>query len=514
MGGLAAETVNDLVRSRLRAAGEDPAAVGEVEDDPEGAEARERLTAVLTGILETDPDFRASLAGLVAAATRSPALPPPPQNTGSIVIGDGARVRGNVALRDVVINRIHRTDNSTLVVLAIALVAALAALVYGGTRIVTGGPDSSAGPKVVWEDRAETVGTPVGESGHVAVFAQDKAVVGRDLRDGKVLWTVRDGDNSLPGHAVDHSGTVIVHFEGGEVRALHTDTGRTIWSHQIPRDSEVTTGDGSLQLVDRTVYVTAFDHVEALNVDTGTALWSTRLEGAVLGGLQHAKGTLLVRGLSSDTVYYALDPGTGSVRWTKRTDRTTSPMLAADTVVLSLRDNTISALAATDGSEKWHIQGSLRDMFVHDTTAVLMGDTTRAYALLDGKERWSLPVSKKSTFQKTVVDGVLVIQATGEVIAVDMRSGRIAWRQEATLHDAALGSVLVNRDDAIHALDPGSGAEQWSMPDPTAGSDEMIGGHTAGFGRHLYLWTFNAKSTSPSMDRKGLLVIETPVSRG
>ncbi|GAA2774840.1 PQQ-binding-like beta-propeller repeat protein [Streptomyces lavendulae] len=312
IGSSAVVMVTDLVRSRLRAAGEDPGVVGLVEENPKESQAREHLITVLARLPETDPAFRRYLAELLVSAAHASVPPLTPQNTGSIVIGDGARVRGPGADRP----RVR------------------------GTQIITGGPgtpDTPAAPRIVWENEDGIKGLrpaaveQVGETGQVAVFTEEDALVGRDLRNGRVLWTVRDGEDGAPGSAVVPDGNVVANFLSGEIRALAPETGRVIWSHQIPyeSDAKVTTGAKSIQFADGMVYVTTFDRVEALNPTTGVTVWSTRLESGGFGEARYARGTLLVWGPLD--VYYVLDAKTGTVRWSKKiSGGSQPPKLTAD----------------------------------------------------------------------------------------------------------------------------------------------------------------------------------------
>ncbi|TYC76582.1 hypothetical protein [Streptomyces sp. CB01881] len=142
IGTAAGRLVTDLVRSRLQSVPDGPDAVTAVEDNPQDPSAQARLTDVLAQALAADPDFRAALAQNVSLSRTVPPPPPP----GSINIGAGATVKNsNFALRDVVVNHIRHTNNSTLAIYAIGLVVLLALAAYGGANLLADTDSPSPG---------------------------------------------------------------------------------------------------------------------------------------------------------------------------------------------------------------------------------------------------------------------------------------------------------------------------------------------------------------------------------
>ncbi|MFB7454502.1 hypothetical protein [Streptomyces sp. NPDC056194] len=210
IGSTAGQLITDRVRTRLQTVTDGPTAVASVEDNPQDTAAQARLTEVLAQVLAADPAFRSDLASSIGQAQA--ASPSPPSNVGSIIIGQNATAKGNFALRDVVINRIRNTNNSTLAIYTVGLVVFLALAIYGGTRIFAGTAPSSRGP----DSRGTAVESPptagsgqpgATEAGHQPAVAtlDDPALVKAILPDEASMpsgWTLTGSatvDPSCPG---------------------------------------------------------------------------------------------------------------------------------------------------------------------------------------------------------------------------------------------------------------------------------------------------------------------------
>ncbi|MEU5686570.1 hypothetical protein [Streptomyces venezuelae] len=184
VGAEVGQSVSDLVRRRVGADPSGRAALAVVDERPRDPDALAALTAAVRERVVADPEFAAGLAQALAQALAgappseppppaeppsAPSDPPPPppepprQNTGSIVIDGGAKVRGStLSLGPVTFN--NTPAGRTALVACLAVLAALVVLaVYGGTKAFDG--DDSPGGGGVAASGVEAGDAAVGGTG-------------------------------------------------------------------------------------------------------------------------------------------------------------------------------------------------------------------------------------------------------------------------------------------------------------------------------------------------------------
>ncbi|WP_405922118.1 PQQ-binding-like beta-propeller repeat protein [Streptomyces sp. NBC_00122] len=148
---------------------------------------------------------------------------------------------------------------------------------------------------------------------------------------------------------------------GSTLYAVDAATGELVWSHGTAFETSLAVDDG-------VVYYGAFDvkgsYVHALDAATGRELWNVQ----VIEGVQGRMSPLT---LADRVVYYgaqghlyALDAGTGSLRWKTRTDlpdypEPQKPVVAAGVVYLGVNDESeggygkVVAADAASGKVLW-----------------------------------------------------------------------------------------------------------------------------------------------------------------
>lgn len=190
----------------------------------------------------------------------------------------------------------------------------------------------------------------------------------------------------------------------------------------------------------------------------GSALWKRNTAGIrredvrdVIGGIALDNGTLFfaarylyTRVLESGV--YAFDPATGEQRWSQPTEPRTQ-------------------ISAGNGAVYLVEKG--------DTTSEL-----RARAQETGSVLWSVPLRVRRRAAPVLADGkVIVVTASGELVAVDASTGKRAWTQKlgkkpvpprrpprwSTTIAAAAGSqtLVVTEDDAVSVHSLKDGSEKW-----------------------------------------------------
>lgn len=269
---------------------------------------------------------------------------------------------------------------------------------------------------------------------------------------------------------------------------------------------------GAPVVAEQTVYVqetptrlTAFDRA------TGEQRWSVSLgrladsetarvlsgphsTPAVVGDTVYVGGGYVaVRdgdGLESERVanrvrLYAIDRGTGEIRWTVRPDHlvATAPVAVGDRVLFATVSGTVYAVDTEREAVAWRfadesLAGPLATPAVEGCRLYLATAETGLYAFdaRRGELDWNLS-GADSRAPPAVADGtVYVARADGAVSALDAADGAVEWTRDlgrafSTASPAvAGGTVFVGDADGeageerqrIHALDAATGGEVWS----------------------------------------------------
>ncbi|MEU5079782.1 MULTISPECIES: hypothetical protein [Streptomyces] len=196
LGTETVQMVSGLVRERLGGSEQGRAALTGLDRAPDDSTAADRLHAALRDALDADPAFARRLFSLFEA-------PPPPQQPpappGSVVIGDGNRLRGsNISLGPLTIST-TRGGPGALVALVALVLAIVALAVYGGVRAI--GVDDSPGRGSGTASRQDTGGE--GGAAGASADGSDNSLAGGRIRpvlkDRDVVKSVLPGLDAVPG---------------------------------------------------------------------------------------------------------------------------------------------------------------------------------------------------------------------------------------------------------------------------------------------------------------------------
>lgn len=221
--------------------------------------------------------------------------------------------------------------------------------------------------------------------------------------------------------------------------------------------------------------------IVAINLSDGQKKWSVSVvpenedsDSSFGGGLSLSDKTLFASTGYGEVM--ALSPDNGEILW--RT-RTTAPVRAAPTVyknkvMIVARDNTATAYDATSGKQVWDVIGAT-------TGAAFLGGSSAAAA------------------------GQIAVLpfASGEILAVDINTGRRGWAQVlsggqrgaalSTINDISSDPILhkgkvfvANQSGQLSAFDAGTGKSLWT---------QRIGAYNPGWitGDSLYIVTSDAR---------------------
>ena len=313
------------------------------------------------------------------------------------------------------------------------------------------------------------------------------------------VWRL-DSDSYVVMNPALVDGTLYAGEHYGDLFAVDASTGAREWTFS-PSDEEYGSGFtwSSPAVVDGTVYIGANDGVVyAVDAATGTKQWSFDTGSyQVESSPAVVDGTVYV-GDGEDTLW-ALDAASGAQQWRYETDDgeyygygfDASPAVVDGTVYVADYSGTVHAVDAATGDAVWtHDIGNYTqsDPTVTGNTVYLGDGAGYVHALnaSDGTERWrvDLPgvyggVSSSLAF----AEGTLyAVDESGNVTALSATDGSQIWRVETgdgdryyreAIYSAPLVAngtlyVAATEGGVVYALDPATGAEQWTYDAPIA----------------------------------------------
>ena len=333
---------------------------------------------------------------------------------------------------------------------------------HSGTAV---GPAPPYG--VAWDLEEQPI-TGVAATDQAVVIVTSEAVRALDPFDGTELWA--RGRPPGPAGVPAIAGQLVIHArdEGvaGQIVARDLETGDLAW--QAPLGSAAV---GGPTVAEGAVFVgTGAGEVVALDAAAGRELWRFETRGGVTGSPAVSEGIVVAAAYEARTgrsTVYALDAeagGADGALWQHAAGPVgppSAPSIAGGLAYIGLSNREVRALALEDGAERWSFTS--RDRFGPRQVpaagdALILADRTHLYRLdaASGEERWSwllaeltrLPGNRIETLlasSPAVSSGtVLLGDASGELSAIDLDSGRRVWRRD--LGDGAAGPIAVTSD--------------------------------------------------------------------
>ncbi len=266
-------------------------------------------------------------------------------------------------------------------------------------------------------------------------------------REAQVVWyhdTGRGvGKNYLRLRPQLDGDTLYVVDRGGRVRAFAAATGKQRWEVDLGVVASTGPGVGGGQVL----IGTQKGKLIALDSSTGARLWDATLTTEVLAPAVAYAGTVVVQ--TGDGKVAALNSGNGRRRWVfERSEPalslrgTSRPRVLGDFVITGFASGKIAALDLRDGRLLWEL----------------------AVAQPHGRNEIERLVDVDASVL-VVRDTLFAASYQGKIVAVDLRTGRIAWSRDASVYqdmDADERNLYVSDDKGIvMALDQASGASIW-----------------------------------------------------
>ena len=240
----------------------------------------------------------------------------------------------------------------------------------------------------------------------------------------------------------------------GDLRALATSTGETIWSFELRGESEddrVIYGPPTIS--DDTLYFGGYDgHLYALTLD-GDEVWETRVGNGdhIVGGPVVADGLVLVG--SSDGNLYTFDAVDGSQRWTFPTGNKvwSTPAVEEGVAYFGSLDHNVYAVSLEDGTELWRFpaKAAVTARPVVAGGRVFVGSFGSVFYAIDaetGSEVWRFDGASRWYWGGAIADGETIYAPSldGTLYALDMGSGRLNWTLDT--EGSIVGSPVIVGD--------------------------------------------------------------------
>ena len=265
---------------------------------------------------------------------------------------------------------------------------------------------------------------------------------------------------------------------------------RVVWD-EAPGD-----GDDGLHArlglaVEPDVLVTADvdGEVFALNPKDGHRLWKAKTQARIISGPTVSGAIVLVGTLDAQVIALKRSDGTEAWRADVSSEVLAAPAGDGPIIVVRCGDGKVFGLSAETGVRKWSFERTVPPLTLRGMSAPLVNGNDvyigldnghlAALRLDTGEVLWEQVVSApsgRSELERIVdvdadpilaADGAYAVSFGGDLAAVGLADGRVAWRRPIKSYSgvALLGNVLVatDEDGLVWALDAQTGAASWKQ---------------------------------------------------
>lgn len=224
------------------------------------------------------------------------------------------------------------------------------------------------------------------------------------------------------------------------------------------------------------------------DVNDERSFWDSRNSALIAGGPSVGMNQVFVGTENGDI--FALDAETGTLVWQVKIkgEVITTPAFDSGILVVNTASGILKALDATNGQELWKVEQDVPALTLRGISApviasggVLVGTgkgELGVYILEKGQAGWTTEVGEAtgSTELQRVIDvdsapvvfgdKVYAISARGNLVAIELKSGRILWkRQYSSYRQIAVyrnDIFITNTRGHVYALNRLNGIERWS----------------------------------------------------
>jgi outer membrane protein assembly factor BamB len=245
----------------------------------------------------------------------------------------------------------------------------------------------------------------------------------------------------------------------GDVYAFDLETGKKVWHADLQKnsssDSFFASSKSALLAGGPTIGMNKVfigsenGEVYSLDADSGSLVWQAQVKGEVISAPAVDNGTLVVN--SASGILKAFDATEGTEQWKIEQDvpaltlrGVSSPALAGGGAVIGSSDGTLTVFILESGQQGWTVE---------------VGEASGSTEL----ER-VIDIDSKPLIYG---DKVYAISAKGNLVALDLRSGRMLWkRQYSSFRQLSMSGnnlFLTDVKGHVYAIDRANGLERWSQ---------------------------------------------------
>ncbi|PKG83760.1 outer membrane protein assembly factor BamB [Colwellia sp. 75C3] len=224
------------------------------------------------------------------------------------------------------------------------------------------------------------------------------------------------------------------------------------------------------------------------DINNERSFWDSRISALVAGGPIAGLNKIFIGTENGDV--FALDSETGELIWQAKVkgEIITPPAIDSGILVVNSASGILKAFDAQTGDELWEVEQDVPALTLRGISTpvvasggVLVGSGKGAlnvYILEKGQAGWTTEVGEAtgSTELQRVIDvdsapvvfgdKVYTISARGNLVAIDLKSGRILWkRQYSSYRQIAVyrnDIFITNTSGHVYALNRINGIERWS----------------------------------------------------
>ena len=229
-------------------------------------------------------------------------------------------------------------------------------------------------------------------------------------------------------------------------------------------------------------------HVDISDINKERGFFDDRQPALLAGGPVAGVNKVFIG--SENGEVYALDAATGELAWqgSVKGEVIAAPALDSGILVVNTASGILKAFNAITGEDMWQVDLDVPPLTLRGISApvvaaggVLVGTSggeLSVFMLEKGQPGWSVMVGEPSgsTELERVIDvdaqpvvfgdKVYAISSRGNLVAIDIRNGRIQWkRQYSSYRQLAISGntlFLTNLKGHIYAVDRINGLERWS----------------------------------------------------
>ena len=220
--------------------------------------------------------------------------------------------------------------------------------------------------------------------------------------------------------------------------------------------------------------ITSFAYDEPPPVQRGRLLWRFRASSVVRSSPVVWDGTVFFG--AADERLYAVDAGTGELRWRIPMEGDDALLAAADGVVYVSADSYLHAVDPDTGDIRWsYYTGPVYYSYptVSEGVVYIGGWNGRMYAIdgATGELRWEYEEEASAFRSSPVVDrgSVYISSTSGTLYAFDAATGAVIWQSRienrGNYKSPAVGdgAVYLSDDEHLYAFDAATGDRLWKV---------------------------------------------------